>query len=55
VPPLDELPAPYVPFFDGFDADEAAAGQRVAQSLIARFTSPPTSLDDVHEVLITHA
>lgn len=55
VPPPEETPAAWVPFFDGYDSDEAAAGHRVAQSLIARFATPPDGEEDVHELLITHA
>ena len=57
VPPPAETPQSWIPFFDGYDIDEAAAGHKIAESLTARFaTSPdPTSDRDTHEVLITHA
>ncbi|HIV56682.1 MAG TPA: histidine phosphatase family protein [Candidatus Stackebrandtia faecavium] len=55
VPDPEETPPSWVPFFDGYDADEAAAGYETAQSLTARFATPPEGDDDVHEVLITHA
>lgn len=54
VPPPEETPPAWVPFFDGFDAEEAAAGNAIAQGLTARFALAPEH-DDVHEVLITHA
>lgn len=37
------------------DTDKAAAGHQTAQSLTARFATPPVAGDDVHDVLITHA
>ena len=55
VPPPEETPPPWVPFFDGYDAEEADAGNRIAQQLTARFATAPDQHDDVHEVLITHA
>lgn len=64
VPPREETPPGWVPFFDGFDADEADAGLAIAQSLIARFGRALARDDgdgeiddghDSHEVLITHA
>lgn len=55
VPSIDETPLPWMPFFDGYDTEEAAAGLRIAQSLSARFATAPDHDDDVHEVLITHA
>lgn len=55
VPALQETPDAWVPFFDGYDAAEAAAGSRIAHSLTARFTTPPEGADDVHELLITHS
>ncbi|WP_402371077.1 histidine phosphatase family protein [Isoptericola rhizosphaerae] len=54
VPRPEETPPSWVPFFDGYDRDEAEAGHKIAQSLTARFTTAPQG-DDVHEVLITHA
>ncbi len=44
-----------MPFFDGYDPAEAAAGNRIAHALTARFASPPEHADDIHEVLITHS
>ena len=55
VPTAEETPATWVPFFDGYDSDEAAAGHKVAQSLTARFATAPDGNEDIHEVLITHA
>ncbi|WP_208378773.1 hypothetical protein [Cumulibacter soli] len=55
VPTPQETPPSWVPFFDGYDADEAEAGHKIAQSLITRFATPPEGDDDTHEVLITHA
>lgn len=55
VPTPEETPPSWVPFFDGYDADEAATGYEIAQSLTARFAAPPEGDEDVHEVLITHA
>lgn len=55
VPAPDETPATWVPFFDGYDSDEAAAGHKIAQGLTARFATAPDGYEDIHEVLITHA
>lgn len=55
VPTPEETPPPWVPFFDGYDAHEAASGHAIAQGLTARFAAPPTADADLHEVLITHA
>lgn len=55
VPTPEETPHAWVPFFDGYDPAEAAAGNRVARSLTARFATPPEHADDIHEVLITHS
>ena len=55
VPTPDETPHAWVPFFDGYDAAGAADGNEIARSLITRFARPPDDVDDVHEVLITHA
>lgn len=55
VPSAEETPPSWVPFFDGYDAKEAAAGHEIANSLTARFAVPPDGDDNVHEVLITHA
>lgn len=54
VPSPAETPTSWVPFFDGYDAEEAAAGNRVAESLTARFGTPTDQDADIHEVLITH-
>jgi probable phosphoglycerate mutase len=55
VPTPEETPRAWMPFFDGYDPAEAAAGSRVARSLTARFAAPPEQGDDLHEVLITHS
>lgn len=55
VPTPEETPPSWVPFFDGYDPDEAAAGHRIAESLTARFAAAPAQDADVHEVLITHS
>ncbi|GAB3168621.1 histidine phosphatase family protein [Myceligenerans halotolerans] len=56
IPSPEETPGPWVPFFDGYDAEEAAVGNRMACDLTARFATAPDRADgDVHEVLITHA
>ncbi len=55
VPPLDETPPSWVPFFDGYDAAAAEAGHAIARRLIERFTGAPDDGTDRHEVLITHA
>jgi probable phosphoglycerate mutase len=55
VPPIEETPRPWIPFFDGYDAGEASAGHELAQSLTARFAVAPDEGADIHEVLITHA
>ncbi|MFR9806139.1 histidine phosphatase family protein [Pseudonocardia sp. RS010] len=55
VPTREETPHAWVPFFDGYDPAEAAAGNRIAHSLTARFAAPPEQGDDIHEVLITHS
>lgn len=55
VPATEEMPPSWVPFFDGYGADEAAAGRRTAQKLAARFGSNSGHPGDIHEVLITHA
>jgi probable phosphoglycerate mutase len=49
----DEFPAACAGFFDGYDAEEAAAGARVAAALIDRFARPADV--ETHEVLVTHA
>ena len=58
VPTPAETPRSWVPFFDGYDAAEADAGHRIAESLIARFATTPDPAAqgaDTHEVLLTHA
>jgi serine/threonine-protein phosphatase PGAM5 len=54
VPAPEETPPAWVPFFDGYDTDEATAGHRVARSLTSRFATAPVETD-LHEVLITHS
>lgn len=55
VPAPEETPPSWVPFFDGYDSEDAAAGHKIARSLTARFAHAPEQRDDVHELLITHA
>ncbi len=55
VPTPEETPRAWVPFFDGYDRAEAAAGNRIEHSLTARFATAPEDTDDIHEVLITHS
>ncbi|WP_433125055.1 histidine phosphatase family protein [Micromonospora sp. CA-240977] len=56
VPNADEMPRSWAGFFDGYDEAEAAAGARIAQALVARFTTAPERTEpDSHEVLVTHA
>ncbi|ALJ19606.1 histidine phosphatase family protein [Microbacterium sp. No. 7] len=55
VPTPEETPRAWEPFFDGYDPEEAVAGNRIAHSLTARFATPPEQADDIHEVLITHS
>lgn len=58
VPAPNETPASWIPFFDGYDTDEAESGHRTAQSLITRFATTPDPAEhegDIHELLITHA
>ncbi|WP_420114277.1 histidine phosphatase family protein [Pseudactinotalea sp.] len=57
VPPQGEIPASQAGFFDGYDADKAAAGDRSAAALVTRFARPPAAGQDrdSHELLITHA
>ncbi|MEV7009673.1 histidine phosphatase family protein [Streptosporangium sp. NPDC051022] len=60
VPSAAEMPPSWAGFFDGYDDAEAASGQRLAESLVARFAKVPdrtakgTRLH-THEVLVTHA
>lgn len=55
VPPLGEIPRPWIPFFDGFDPAEARAGHTLAERLVDRFAVPPSGATNLHEVLVTHA
>ncbi|WP_166354438.1 histidine phosphatase family protein [Phytoactinopolyspora limicola] len=58
VPPPADIPAPWVGFFDGYDATEAADGHRRAEALLTRFATalhPSSDQADTHEVLVTHA
>lgn len=60
VPPAAETPSAWAGFFDGYDDTEAAAGQRVAENLVARFGKIPEATTswspaDTHEVLVTHS
>lgn len=58
VPSGSEMPSTWAGFFDGYDDDEAAAGRRTADALVARFATAPDPAAperDTHEVLITHA
>jgi len=56
VPSASERAPAWAGFFDGYDDDEAAAGHRLAQALVARFaTIPDGPGSDMYEVLITHA
>ncbi|SMX91661.1 probable phosphoglycerate mutase [Brevibacterium sp. 239c] len=60
VPTPAETPRAWVPFFDGYEREEADAGHAIAESLTGRFGTvggqAMTSRDeDMHEVLITHA
>ncbi|TDC25958.1 histidine phosphatase family protein [Streptomyces sp. 8K308] len=48
-----EPPPAWAAFFDGYDAEEAAAGERQAAALTTRFARPAES--ETHEVLVTHA
>ncbi|MGY0064206.1 histidine phosphatase family protein [Streptomyces sp. LZ34] len=49
----DEAPPAWAAFFDGYEAEEAAAGARLADALTGRFARPAES--ETHEVLVTHA
>ena len=60
VPSTAETPPSWVRFFDGYQEAEAAAGQQIAETVVARFGAIPTGTtskppSDTHEVLITHA
>ncbi|NEB05173.1 histidine phosphatase family protein [Streptomyces sp. SID13726] len=48
-----ELPAAWAAIFDGYDPSEAAAGERLADSLTNRFARPAET--ETLEVLVTHA
>jgi probable phosphoglycerate mutase len=49
----DPVPPGWSGFFDGFDAEEAAAGERLATALTDRFAHSTET--ETHEVLVTHA
>lgn len=54
VPHVPEEPPPaWAGFFDGYDAAEAAEGERLADALVERFARPAGT--ETHEVLVTHA
>lgn len=57
VPPADETTPSWAGFFDGYDEAEAAAGQQIAETLVARFGGTPAAMapSDTHEVLVTHS
>lgn len=58
VPPVSEIPRPWLGFFDGYDDAEAASGRATADALVSRFASevdPVTEGGDTHLVLVTHA
>src|SRR5699024_7810178 len=44
VPPLEETPPAWVPFFDGYDPAQAAAGRRTAGPLAARVAPAPVAV-----------
>ncbi|PSL00557.1 putative phosphoglycerate mutase [Murinocardiopsis flavida] len=49
----DEIPPAWAGFFDGYGAEEAASGARLADALTDRFARPADT--ETHEVLVTHA
>lgn len=56
VPDLRTMTPAWAAFFDGFEAEEAAAGERIAHRLTERFAGPhDPAARPTHEVLITHA
>ncbi|MFB4278174.1 histidine phosphatase family protein [Nonomuraea sp. MTCD27] len=60
VPGAAETPPSWAGFFDGYDAAEAASGQRLAEALVTRFARIPDRTSngtppDTHEILVTHA
>lgn len=56
VPELTSLTPTWAAFFDGYGAEDAAAGERVARRLAERFARPHSAgARSTHEVLITHA
>ncbi len=60
VPADDEIPPSWVGFFDGCTRAEAAAGERTAQTLLARFGGPAVRTASrapvgTHELLVTHS
>ncbi|HEX7301784.1 histidine phosphatase family protein [Lentzea sp.] len=48
-----DVPPAWAGFFDGYDAEEAATGARLAAALTDRFARPAAT--ETHEVLVTHA
>ncbi|QII07721.1 histidine phosphatase family protein [Rhodococcoides fascians A25f] len=58
VPTPNETPPSWIPFFDGWDADDALSGADTADHMIRRFAATPDSAEprnDTHELLVTHA
>lgn len=56
VPELTTMTPAWAAFFDGYEAEEAAAGARAAHRLTERFARQnPAGARPTHEVLITHA
>lgn len=60
VPRADETPPSWVGFFDGYTEAEAAAGQQIAETLVARFGGIPAATTrrtpaGTHEVVVTHS
>jgi serine/threonine-protein phosphatase PGAM5 len=60
VPSSDEMPSSWIGFFDGYTQAESAAGQRIAEALVARFGAIPRATSrgtpsDTHEILVTHS
>ncbi|GAA4524420.1 histidine phosphatase family protein [Brachybacterium paraconglomeratum] len=56
VPELTTMTPTWAAFFDGYEAEEAAAGVRAAHRLTERFSGQnPAGARPTHEVLITHA
>lgn len=59
VPRPHEMPESWRGFFDGYDEAEAAAGEEIADALVARFGGVSGGSSrapaDTHELLLTHA